>query len=186
MCPNNPLGTADVFMVSHHGQPRSNLPLLVHAIEARVAIMNNGIRKGGQPKVMAVLHSAPGLETLWQLHVSQRSGREYNAPELFVANLTAGSDHDGTAYWIKVSARPDGSFTSRMAEMGSPKTYVRAASCSASGNLRVTRGSRVRRSRVVNDRLAVAESLSSTRSAGAAAFFSASATASARALDGSG
>jgi competence protein ComEC len=123
MCPNNPLGTADVFMVSHHGQPRSNLPPLVHAIEARVAIMNNGIRKGGQPEVMSVIHSAPGLETLWQLHVSQRSGREYNAPELFIANLTAGSDHDGTAYWIKVSARPDGSFTVTNGRNGFSKTY---------------------------------------------------------------
>jgi len=127
MCPNNPLGTADVFMVSHHGQPRSNAPLLVHAIEARVAIMNNGIHKGGQPKVMAVIHSAPGLENLWQLHASQRSGGEYNAPELFIANLTADPDH-ATAYWIKISAQPDGAFTVANGRNGFSKTYrARAA-----------------------------------------------------------
>lgn len=123
MCPHNPLGTADVFMVSHHGQPRSNLPLLVHAIEARVAIMNNGIRKGGQPEVMAVIHSAPGLETLWQLHVSRLSGDEYNAPELFIANLSAAPVHNGKAYSIKVSARQDGSFTVTNGRNGFSKTY---------------------------------------------------------------
>ena len=38
MCPNNPIGTVDLFMVSHHEQPSSNSEVLVHAIEARVAI----------------------------------------------------------------------------------------------------------------------------------------------------
>src|SRR5262245_10812510 len=110
MCPNNPLGTTDVFMVSHHGQPKSNLPLLVHAIEPRVAIMNNGSRKGGQPEVMTVIHSSPGLETLWQLHTSHDAGVEYNAPGVFIANESRGS-HDDAAFWIKVVAQPDGSFT---------------------------------------------------------------------------
>ena len=63
------------------------LEVLVHAIESRVAIMNNGTRKGGQPDVMKVIHSAPGLEDLWQLHFSQLSGQEYTVPGLFIANL---------------------------------------------------------------------------------------------------
>ncbi len=76
MCPINRLGTADLFIVSHHGQPISNAPVLVHAIGPRVAVMNNGTRKGGQPDAMKVLFSSPGLEDLWQLHFSQleRSG----------------------------------------------------------------------------------------------------------------
>ena len=86
MCPNNPIGTVDLFVVSHHGQPISNAEVLVHAIEARVAIMNNGTRKGGQPEAMQVLYSAPGLEDLWQLHFSQLSGQEYTVPGLFIAN----------------------------------------------------------------------------------------------------
>ena len=52
MCPNDPIGAVDVWVVSHHGQPISNAPVLVHAIEPRVAIMNNGTRKGGQPDAM--------------------------------------------------------------------------------------------------------------------------------------
>ncbi|MGO8055879.1 hypothetical protein, partial [Rhizobium leguminosarum] len=47
MCPANRIGTFDVFFVSHHGQPVSNAEVLVHAIQSRVAIMNNGTRKGG-------------------------------------------------------------------------------------------------------------------------------------------
>ncbi len=140
MCPHNLLGRADLFMVSHHGQSRANSKALVHAIESRVAIMNNGIGKGGQPEVMSVIHSAPGLEDLWQLHASQRSGQEYTSPGLFIANHaestmrvapmpppqrgeTVSPLHDGPAYWIKVTARHDGSFTVTNSRNGFAKTY---------------------------------------------------------------
>ena len=62
MCPANRLGEVDLFVVSHHGQAISNSPVLVHALQPRVAVINNGTRKGGQPDAMKVLYSAPGLE----------------------------------------------------------------------------------------------------------------------------
>ena len=145
MCPSNPVGTVDVFVVSHHGQPNSNAAVLVHAIEPRVAIMNNGTRKGGQPEAMRILHSAPGLEDLWQLHFSQLSGQEYTVPGLFIANgiddppvsmplspwegpargpgIAAPPAHDGPAHWLKVSARGDGTFTVANGRNGFGKTY---------------------------------------------------------------
>ena len=145
MCPNNPIGTVDLFVVSHHGQPISNAEVLVHAIEARVAIMNNGTRKGGQPEAMQVLYSAPGLEDLWQLHFSQLSGQEYTVPGLFIANavdeeqsampiapLTSNRPgagvpprpvHNGEAHWIKVSGNADGSFTVTNSRNGFTKEY---------------------------------------------------------------
>jgi len=143
MCPVNPVGTVDLFMVSHHGQPGGNSQVLIHAIESRVAIMNNGTRKGGQPAVMKVIYTAPRLEDLWQLHASQLSGQEYTVPGLFVANhwdrpqlampiaplqqaglgLGAPPAHDGPAYWIKVSARQDGSFAIVNGRNGFSKTY---------------------------------------------------------------
>ena len=86
MCPTNRIGTVDLFVVSHHGQPVSNADVLVHAIKSRVAIMNNGTRKGGQPDAMRIIHSAPGLEDLWQLHFSLLSGQDYTVPGLFIAN----------------------------------------------------------------------------------------------------
>jgi len=143
MCPGNPLGPVDVLMVTHHGQPAGNTDVFVHAIEPRVAIMNNGLRKGGQPEVMKTIHTAPGLEDLWQVHASELSGQEYTVPGLFIAN---GSDtpehampiaplrparsrdgappaHNGRAYWIKLSAYADGSFAVTNTRNGFSKTY---------------------------------------------------------------
>src|SRR2546425_5588941 len=130
MCPNNRIGTVDILLGLHHGQSTSNSEVLVHAIRPRVAIMNDGTRKGGQPEVMKTLHSSPGLEDLWQIHFSQLSGQEYTVPGMFIANVTdeplaampvapiaapapganapAAPAHNGTAYWIKVSAHTDG------------------------------------------------------------------------------
>src|SRR6185503_3000710 len=76
-----------LFIVSHHGQPISNSEVLVHAMHPRVAILNNGTRKGGQPDAMKVLYSSPGLEDLWQIHFSLLSGQEYTRPGMYVANL---------------------------------------------------------------------------------------------------
>jgi len=146
MCPNNPIGTADLFVVSHHGQPISNAEVLVHAIRSRVGIINNGTRKGGQPDAMKIIYSAPGLEDLWQIHFSQLSGQEYTVPGIFIANLTdeptaampiapvaapaPGANappppaHNGPAFWIKVSAKEDGSFTVTNARNKFSKTYA--------------------------------------------------------------
>src|SRR5688572_5023436 len=77
MCPMNRIGTVDLFVVSHHGQPVSNAEVLVHAIKPRVAIINNGTRKGGQPDAMRIINAAPNLEDVWQIHFSQLSGQEY-------------------------------------------------------------------------------------------------------------
>jgi competence protein ComEC len=145
MCPTNRIGTVDLFMVSHHGQPVSNAEVLAHAIQPRVAIMNNGTRKGGQPEAMKIIHSTPGLEDLWQVHFSLLSGQEYTVPGMFIANETdepvpampvaamaappAGAAappppvHNGKAYWIKMSAQTDGSFTVTNARNGFSKTY---------------------------------------------------------------
>jgi hypothetical protein len=100
--------------------------------------MNNGTRKGGEPEVMKTVHSSPGLEDLWQLHFSLLSGQEYTVPGMFIANTiddqpatlpiapTPASPapvHNGTAYWIKLSAQSDGSFTVTNARNGFTKTY---------------------------------------------------------------
>jgi competence protein ComEC len=145
MCPNNRIGTVDVLLGLHHGVDSSNSEVLVHALRPRVAIMNNGTRKGGQVDVMKTLHSSPGLEDLWQMHFSQLSGQEYTVPGMFIANVLdeplaampvapmsapqPGPDappapvHNGRAYWIKVSARTDASFTVTNARNGFSKSY---------------------------------------------------------------
>jgi beta-lactamase superfamily II metal-dependent hydrolase len=145
MCPVNRIGTVDLWVVSHHGQPMSNSEVLVHAIQPRVAILNNGTRKGGQPSAMKIIYSAPGLEDLWQLHFSLLSGQEYTSPGIFIANTIDDQQdvmpvapmtppqpgpgvppppaHNGTAYWVKVSAQMDGTFTVTNTRNGFSKTY---------------------------------------------------------------
>ena len=106
MCPANPVGTVDLFMVSHHGFKQSNSEVLVHSLHPKVAIMNNGPRKGGQPEVFDIVRSSPGFEDLWQLHYSP-TAKDKNSPENMIANMDA--QCQGRA--IKVSVNSNGHFT---------------------------------------------------------------------------
>jgi hypothetical protein len=107
--------------------------------------MNNGTRKGGPPEAMKVLFASPGLIDVWQMHFSLLSGQEYTVPGMFIANLfdeplTAtpvapvepppqgqqappAPQHNGTAYYFKVSAQQDGTFTVTNTRNGFSKTY---------------------------------------------------------------
>jgi beta-lactamase superfamily II metal-dependent hydrolase len=87
MCPNNPVGTIDLFMVSHHGLDQSNSPVLVKALQPRVAVMQNGTRKGAGAETMPTLRSSPGLEDIWQLHWGYNAGVEQNSAGVFIANI---------------------------------------------------------------------------------------------------
>jgi beta-lactamase superfamily II metal-dependent hydrolase len=106
VCPVNLLGKVDVFIVSHHGLAASNSPALVHGIAPRVAIMNNGARKGGSPATYDTLKSSPGIEEIWQLHFSEEGGKEHNPPDSSIAN----TDEADTGFYLKMTAHEDGSF----------------------------------------------------------------------------
>jgi beta-lactamase superfamily II metal-dependent hydrolase len=153
MCPRNRLGTVDLFLASRHGQPSSNSEALVHALQPRVTIMNNGSRKGGQPDAMRILLTSPRLEDLWPIHFSFLGGQEFSVPGLFIANTedtavpiapapppqpgvqaAPAPQHDGQAYWIKVSAQSDGSFTVTNSRNGFSKTYRAGSATSPATN----------------------------------------------------
>ena len=142
MCPNNLLGTVDLFMVTHHGLNASNSPAMVHGLRPRVAVMQNGTNKGAAIDVMQTLRSSPGLEDIWQLHWSYTAGIEHNAPGIFIANLEepatlaarltaspgaggrgAGLPPHMPAYWIKVTANASGTFTVVNSRNNFSKTY---------------------------------------------------------------
>jgi beta-lactamase superfamily II metal-dependent hydrolase len=145
MCPNNRLGTTDLLVVAHHGQPVSNADVMVHALRPRVSIINNGTRKGGQPDAMKVILNSPGLEDVYQIHFSLLGGQEYTVPGMFIANtfddqldaMPIGAwtpppqgqqappapVHNGKAYWFKVSAQQDGTFTVTNTRNNFSKTY---------------------------------------------------------------
>jgi hypothetical protein len=134
-----------VYFVTHHGLDASGSPALVHAVQPRVAIMQNGTRKGGGVEALKTMRSSVGFEDLWQLHWSYNAGLELNSAGLFIANiddnatianvLTAPARGGGPggggaaahtpAYWIKLSVQPDGTFTVTNNRNGFSKTYTK-------------------------------------------------------------
>jgi competence protein ComEC len=156
-CPNNLVGTIDVYLTTHHGLARSGVPALVEAIAPRVVLMNNGARKGGSVEVWDTLRKTKSIQDIWQLHYSEQrpisanfeekaepGGPGFNTPEQFIANLDrtpapqpppAGQapgqpggrgpqpPPHSPAYFVKVSVRPDGSFSVTNSRNGFSKEY---------------------------------------------------------------
>ncbi len=120
MCPMNRLGHIDLLVVSHHGWNQSSSPALVDAIAPRLAIMDNGAKKGGSPSVWDTVEKAPGLEDLWQLHYSEEGGPTHNVEAARIANLQ-GPD---TGNYLKVAAYPNGRLEVFNARTGTTKQYL--------------------------------------------------------------
>ena len=151
MCPSNLVGTVDLYLTTHHGLDQSGSPAFVHAIRPRVAVMNNGTRKGGAAQSFQTLETSPGLEDVWQLHWAYAGGIEHNASGVRIANIdepaqlaavvgtappgpsaapTAFPEGPGgnashvPAHYLKVSAQADGSFTITNSRNGYTKSYA--------------------------------------------------------------
>jgi hypothetical protein len=92
---------------------------LVDGISPRVAIMDNGAKKGGSPSAWDVIKKSPHLEDLWQLHYSEEGGAAHNVVADFIAN-PQGPD---AAHYLKLVARPDGSFEVFNSRTGKTKQY---------------------------------------------------------------
>jgi competence protein ComEC len=129
-CPNNLIGTVDLYLTTHHGTAHpgsgdgSGARAIVEMLHPRVAVMNNGAIKGGHPVAWQIVHDSPGLEDLWQLHFSVQGGMEHNSPEQFIANVggdSVGGNDEG--HYIKVSAERDSTFTVLNSRNNFSKTY---------------------------------------------------------------
>ena len=142
VCPRNMIGPVDLYMVTHHGLASSGSPQLVHGVRPRVAVMQNGARKGGDPMAFRILRTSPELEDVWTLHWSYDAGIEHNSPGAFIANVDsastiasvltaapgeggAGNQEHSPAHYIKISAHADGSFTVTNTRNGFSKTYAK-------------------------------------------------------------
>jgi beta-lactamase superfamily II metal-dependent hydrolase len=106
VCPVNKIGKVDLYLVSHHGMDMSGSPQWVHSLAPKVALMNNGARKGGSPGVWQTIHDAPGKPDIWQLHFAVGGGKEHNSADPFIANV----DENCEGKWIRVDAQMDGAF----------------------------------------------------------------------------
>ena len=116
-CPRSLIGPVDVYLVAHHGGADVSDPATFAAFAPRVAIMNNGVQKGGARETYATLHHVAGLADVWQLHRSESAG-EQNFPAAQIANVD-----DSTAVWIRLTAQDDGSFRILNARTGEWRSY---------------------------------------------------------------
>jgi competence protein ComEC len=122
MMPNNPLGKVDLFMVTHHGLPTSNNPVLVRAIDPVVAVMCNGPTKGGHRDTIATLRQCESLKDLYQLHRNVTLKEDEQTPPEFIAN--SGQTAGCQGIWVKASVAPDGkSYTVQIGPEGKARTY---------------------------------------------------------------
>ena len=120
MCPMNRIGKVDIYIASHHGFFQSGSAALVHAIAPRVAVMDNGAKKGGSIVAWDMIENSPGLEDLWQLHYSEEGGEAHNVAAPFLANLH-GPD---AGNYLKVTAAADGSFAVFNSRTAETKRYT--------------------------------------------------------------
>ena len=119
MCPMNRVGTVDLLMTANHGTENANSPVLVHALQPRVVIADNGPRKGATADTFQTVMSSPGLEDYWQGHYLIAGGDKLNTKLDLIANIQDSPD----GKWIKVSAEKNGTFTVTNQRNNFSKTY---------------------------------------------------------------
>lgn len=121
--PNNPVGTVDLFMVTHHGLPVSNNPAMVLAIDPTVAVMCNGPTKGGAESTMNTLRKVRSLRDWYQLHRNVQLDASLQAPAELIAN--PGGTNGCLGRWVKASVAADGrTYTVQIGADGPLRTYT--------------------------------------------------------------
>lgn len=119
ICPVNKIGDIDLLLTSHHGFRASNNPVTIRAVRPRVAVMNNGERKGGDPERWNAVKAVPSIEGRWQTQRSALGDGSHNVEDEYIASLAPQT----APAWIKVVARKDGSFTVTNSRNGLTKQY---------------------------------------------------------------
>ena len=103
-CPKNIVGPVDVYQVDHHGVDSSNNPVLVRALDPRVAVIDSGPRKGAEAGTFATLSKLAGIEAIYQLHRNLRTPDRDNTTVAYIANEEEQCQGD----FILLSVEPDG------------------------------------------------------------------------------
>ena len=102
VCPKNLVGVIDVYQADHHGTDVSNNPTLLRALNPRVAVIDNGPRKGGDARVYATLTSLKEIEAVYQLHRNLRTTDKENTMSGYIAN----EEEACQGNFIKLSVEP--------------------------------------------------------------------------------
>jgi len=107
VCPQNRVGSVDVYQVTHHGLDSSNNPVALRSLRPTVAIMNNGATKGCLPEVFANLTQTESVEAIYQVHKNLRpDGAVNNVPDEYIANHEDETQCRGN--FIHLSVDPSG------------------------------------------------------------------------------
>jgi beta-lactamase superfamily II metal-dependent hydrolase len=118
--PSDKIGKVDVYQVTHHGQNSSNNPVLINTVQPRVAVFNNGPRKGGHPQVMSALRRVPDIKAIYQLHRNVTVGAQENSDPAFIAN----PDEKCQGESIRLAVADDGkSYAVTVGSKGRPHRY---------------------------------------------------------------
>jgi beta-lactamase superfamily II metal-dependent hydrolase len=120
-CPENLIGEVSVYLIAHHGNYDSDAAVVYAALNPRVAVLNNGRTKGGDPSTFKTVRSRLSVD-LWQLHASARP-QVQNSEDDFIANLDD-PDQECEGHWIKLTASEDGSFRVTNGRTGQSRTYT--------------------------------------------------------------
>jgi beta-lactamase superfamily II metal-dependent hydrolase len=91
VCPLNRIGEVDLLIANNHGSEISNSPVFIENVSPRVALFQNGPRKGADASVFDTVRRSPRFEALWQMHSAERSA-EKNEPPQRIANIAGGTD----------------------------------------------------------------------------------------------
>jgi len=111
-CPVNKLGKVTLYQATHHGffADRSGAPAHLFAIQPQVVIVNNGPAKGlTTPALYERITKIPGIEGIWQGHLTLANDAQHNTTPDMIANL--GPTPECKGYWLKVTVEPNGKFT---------------------------------------------------------------------------
>jgi beta-lactamase superfamily II metal-dependent hydrolase len=120
VAPSDKIGPVDVYQVTHHGLEISNNPVLMKTVRPRVAIYNNGPRKGCHPSVTSVLRRIPDVQAIYQSHRNLTVGAQENTDPEFIANPDEKCRGESIQLSVAADAR---SYAVTVGQKGKPKRF---------------------------------------------------------------
>jgi beta-lactamase superfamily II metal-dependent hydrolase len=103
VCPQDRVGSVDVYQSNHHGLDDSSSPALLNTLEPTVVVFNNGPKKGGGKGSIAAASALPSVEAVYQVHRNVQEGAINTSPER-IANL----EENCAANYVKLTVEPSG------------------------------------------------------------------------------